>query len=122
MVLWEGHSIRGELPFLFDGRLPDLNLGTAAGASCSPGLQTRLAAVLAGQVAYSQTVNGRFKGGYITRHYGAPARGVEAVQLELAQSTYMDEDSRAYLPERAEALQRQVLRPLLETALACVAD
>ena len=61
-------------------------------------------------------VNGRFKGGYITRHYGAPDTGVEAVQLELAQHTYMDEDSFAYLPERAEALQA-VLRELLQAAL-----
>src|SRR5690606_40744014 len=64
-VLWEGHSIRGELPFLFEGRLPDMNLGTAGGASCSPALQQRLEAVLAGQDEYDFVVNGRFKGGHI---------------------------------------------------------
>ncbi|MBN8223683.1 MAG: N-formylglutamate deformylase [Xanthomonadales bacterium] len=115
-VLWEGHSIRGTLPFLFDGALPDLNLGTAAGTSCRPQLQQRLAAVLAGQGGYSHVVNGRFKGGYITRHYGDPETGVDAVQLELAQRTYMDEESFEYLPQRAGELQ-VVLRRLLEAAL-----
>lgn len=116
-LLWDGHSIRGELPFLFEGRLPDLNLGTASGTSCTPALQARLASVLASQTRYSHVINGRFKGGYITRHYGNPARGVEAIQLELAQSTYMDEGTASYLPERAERLERIVLRPLLEAAL-----
>ena len=115
-VLWEGHSIRGTLPFLFDGALPDLNLGTAAGASCRPQLQQRLAAVLEGQGQYSHVVNGRFKGGYITRHYGDPAAGVDAVQLEIAQRAYMDEDSFAYLPEKAQKLQGVITR-LLEAAL-----
>jgi len=116
-VLWEGHSIRGTLPFLFEGALPDLNLGTAGGASCSPALRQRLAAVLAGQDGYSHVVDGRFKGGYITRHYGAPEAGVDAVQLELAQRTYMDEDSFDYLPERAARLQ-PLLRALLQAVLA----
>jgi N-formylglutamate deformylase len=116
-VLWEGHSIRGTLPFLFDGALPVLNLGTAAGASCTAALQQRLAAVLAAQDDYSHVVNGRFKGGYITRHYGVPETGVEAVQLEIAQHAYMDEDSFEYLPQKAERLQR-LIRALLEAALA----
>ena len=116
VLLWEGHSIRGTLPFLFDGALPDLNLGTAAGTSCRPQLQQRLAAVLAGQGGYSHVVNGRFKGGYITRHYGAPETGVDAVQLELAQRTYMDEESFEYLPQRAGELQ-VVLRRLLQAVL-----
>ena len=117
MVLWEGHSIRGEVPFLFDGRLPDLNLGTAGGASCSPVLQARLEAVLSAQSNYDWVANGRFKGGYITRHYGAPARGVDAVQLEISQRNYMDEASFAWDDARASRLQA-VLRALLETALA----
>ena len=116
-VLWEGHSIRGTLPFLFEGALPDLNLGTAAGASCRADLQQRLAAVLDGQGEYTHVVNGRFKGGYITRHYGDPEIGVDAVQLEIAQRAYMDEDSFEYLPERAAKLQ-VVIRRLLEAALA----
>ena len=115
-LLWEAHSIRGEVPFLFEGRLPDLNLGTAGGASCSPGLQARLEAVLAAQDRYDFVVNRRFKGGYITRHYGDPARGIDAVQLEISQRTYMDEDSFAWDQARAGALQR-LLRQLLDDAL-----
>jgi N-formylglutamate deformylase len=113
VVLWEGHSIRSEVPFLFDGRLPDLNVGTAGGASCSPGLQAKLESVLAGQSDYTWVANGRFKGGHITRHYGAPADGVDAIQLELAQSTYMDEAGGRYDRERAARL-RPLLRALLE--------
>lgn len=112
VVLWEGHSIKGELPFLFDGRLPDLNLGTANGTSCSAELQARLEAVLAGQGHYSHIVNGRFKGGHITRHYGDPANGIDAVQLEISQRIYMDEVSVAYEEEKALPVQR-ILRALL---------
>ncbi|MGB4858981.1 MAG: N-formylglutamate deformylase [Dokdonella sp.] len=116
VVLWEAHSIRSVLPFLFDGRLPDINLGTAAGASCSTPTQQRLQAVLDAQDRYTHVVNGRFKGGYITRQYGQPAVGVDAIQLELAQLNYIDEDSYEYLPDRAELLQ-SLIRSLLETAL-----
>ena len=115
-VLWEGHSIRGVVPFLFEGRLPDLNLGTAAGASCSPGLQSRLEAVLAAQDEYDWVANGRFKGGHITRHYGDPGNGIDAVQLEISQRNYMDETSFDWDEGKAARLQR-VLRALLEAAL-----
>ena len=115
-VLWEGHSIRGVVPFLFEGRLPDLNLGTAAGASCSPGLQSRLEAVLASQDEYDWVANGRFKGGHITRHYGDPGNGIDAVQLEISQRNYMDETSFDWDEGKAARLQR-VLHALLEAAL-----
>lgn len=116
VVLWDGHSIRGEVPFLFDGRLPDLNLGTAGGASCAPALQARLEGLLAAQRDYDWVANGRFRGGYITRHYADPARGIDAVQLETSQRAYMDEDSFAMREDRAAALQ-QLLRRLLEAAI-----
>ena len=116
VVLWEGHSIRGVVPFLFEGRLPDFNLGTANGATCAPALQERLAAILEARDEYSHVVNGRFKGGHITRHYGRPREGISTVQLELAQLNYMDEDSFAYVPERAQRTQR-VIRELLEACL-----
>ena len=117
VALWEGHSIRGSgLPFLFEGRLPDLNLGTANGASCSPALQARLEAVLGGQVDYDWVANGRFKGGHITRHYGRPADGIEAVQLELSQRTYMDEARFDYDASKAASLQ-PLLRALLQATL-----
>ena len=118
VALWEGHSIRGSgLPFLFGGRLPDLNLGTANGASCAPALQSRIEALLAAQDGYDWVVNGRFKGGHITRHYGDPAGGVDAVQLEISQRTYMDEDSFEYDEAKAARLQ-PLLRALLEATLA----
>jgi N-formylglutamate deformylase len=116
VVLWEGHSIRSVVPFLFDGELPDFNLGTSGGASCSVALQSRLVEVLAAAREHTYVVNGRFKGGYITRHYGEPKQDIEAVQLELAQLNYMDEDTFEYLDELAAKTQR-VLRALLE---ACI--
>lgn len=116
-LLWEGHSIRGTCPFLFEGRLPDLNLGTAAGASCAPAAQARLEAALAAQDAFDWVANGRFKGGYITRHYGDPVNGVDAVQLEISQRIYMDEDSFAWDDARAARTQA-VLRALLDAFLA----
>ena len=118
VVLWEGHTIRGsDLAFLFEGRLPDLNLGTADGRSCSPALQARLEAVLAAQDDFDWIANGRFKGGYITRHYAALDAGIDAVQLEMSQRLYMDEDSFDYDDARAPRAQA-VIRRLLEAALA----
>ncbi len=115
--LWEGHSIRGVVPFLFEGRLPDLNLGTAAGKSCSPLLQSRLETVLAAQADFDFVVNGRFKGGYITREYGDPAQAIDAVQLEISQRIYMDEASFEW--DEAKAARTQgVLRELIAQMLA----
>ncbi len=90
-VLVDGHSIRGEVPRFFAGRLPDLNLGTADGASCAPSLQSLAGGVVASAHPLTHVVNGRFKGGWITRWYGRPADGVHALQLEIAQRCYMDE-------------------------------
>lgn len=113
VVLWEGHSIRSEVPMLFDGRLPDFNLGTASGESCSPSLQSALEGVMAAQHQFSHVTNGRFKGGFITRYYGQPSAGVHAVQLELSQLNYMDEDSFAYEAGKARAVQDVVERLLM---------
>jgi len=112
-VLWEGHSIRSEVPMLFDGRLPDLNLGTSDGRSCRADVLDRLIELLKGQSDYSWVANGRFKGGYITRHYGRPDQGIDAIQLELAQVTYMDERSQRYDAVRAGRLQAVLSRLLL---------
>lgn len=117
VVVWEGHSIRSVVPFLFDGRLPDFNLGTAGGASCGPELQARLESILAAQSRFSHIVNGRFRGGYITRHYSDLPRGVQTVQLELAQLNYMDEHSFDYRADLAAPTQA-LIRQLLEATLA----
>jgi N-formylglutamate deformylase len=108
VVLWDGHSIRSEVPMLFDGRLPDFNLGTADGASCAAPLQARLGAVLQALSGFSHAINGRFKGGWITRNYGVPKSGVHAVQLELAQRCYMDEQSLAWDEGLAGSVQRAI--------------
>lgn len=117
VVLFDGHSIRSELPWLFDGRLPDLNLGTASGSSCAPALRTALSGVLAAQADYSVAVDGRFKGGHITRFYGRPADGVHAVQLEMTWRCYMDEvPPFAWHDGRAAAVQ-PLLQQLVQAML-----
>jgi len=116
VILWEGHSIRSVVPFLFDGRLPDFNLGTAAGASCSAGLQRKLVHMLEVRKDYSFVINGRFQGGYITRHFGKPLDGVDAIQLELAQCNYMDEESFEYQEARARKVQ-EAIRGMLAACL-----
>jgi N-formylglutamate deformylase len=114
-ALFDGHSIHPRLPWLFEGTLPDLNLGTAAGTSCDAGLRDALAAVVQGDARYTHAVDGRFKGGYITRRYGRPEARVHAVQLEMTWTCYMDEDAPwGYREDRAEQV-RPVLRQLLST-------
>jgi len=117
-VLFDAHSIKSELPWLFEGRLPDLNLGTAGGASCAPELRGALGAVLAAQTQFTQVVDGRFKGGTITRRYGRPADGVHAVQLEMCWRCYMAETPPYQIdPARAAAV-LPLLRQLIEAMLA----
>jgi N-formylglutamate amidohydrolase len=94
-LLWDAHSIAGEVPALFEGVLPDLNIGTNGGLSCTADLAAAVTAV-AEASHYSCAVNGRFRGGYITRNYGAPVDGINAIQLELAQRNYMDEKNLRY--------------------------
>ena len=116
-VLWEGHSIRSELPWLFEGRLPDLNLGTAQGASCAPSLRAALQQVTSDRPNFSHVWDGRFKGGHITRQFGRPAEGIHAVQLEMVWDTYMAERPPYEVdPVRAARL-RPVLQALLQTAI-----
>ena len=116
MRCWDAHSIKSVVPRLFEGRLPDLNFGTADGASCSTQLSQALLASCSAFPQYSRILNGRFKGGYITRHYGDPVNHIHAVQLEMAQCCYMDEESFAYLPEKGLQAQ-QLLERLINTAL-----
>ena len=118
VVLWDAHSICSVLPRFFEGRLPDLNLGTADGRACAPALQAAVEAQMSSQAAYSHVSNGRFKGGWITRHYGAPQQGIHALQLELCQCTYMDETAPfAYRTDLAARVQ-----PLLQRMLAAALE
>lgn len=115
-ILWDAHSIRSEVPRLFDGRLPDLNFGTAGDTSADPPLAAALMRVADGQDDYSAVLNARFTGGYITRHYGNPAADIHAVQLELSQITYMQEDPPYAFDEERAARLRPLLQSLIETA------
>lgn len=90
VVLYDCHSIRSVIPRLFDGTLPHLNIGTNSGRSCDADLTAKIAALAAGS-GFSHVVNGRFKGGWITRQYGRSGNGVHAVQMELACRGYMRE-------------------------------
>lgn len=121
-VLFEAHSIRSEVPRFFEGRLPDFNLGTANGSSCDPHLEKLLRGVLRSAKGYTFAVNGRFKGGYNTRNYGAPAAKVHAVQLEQAQRTYMEETAPfAYDEDKAREV-KSILTQLVEIMLAWAAE
>ena len=111
VFLWDAHSIPSRVPRLFDGELPVLNLGNFDGRSCDPGIAGALARI-ADASPYSAVLNGRFKGGYITRWYGDPGNGVQAMQLELAQRAYMDEGSLEFDNARANRL-RDTLGALL---------
>jgi N-formylglutamate deformylase len=114
-VIWDAHSIASRVPRLFDGELPELNLGTYGGRSCAPPLESALFAV-AQRSAYSAVLNGRFQGGFITRHYSDVGRRIHAVQLEIAQRAYMDEVSQDYDTEKASRL-RVTLRHMIETCI-----
>ncbi len=116
-VLFDAHSIKSELPWLFEGRLPELNLGTVNGTSAAPELRDALAQVLARQTDFSHVVDGRFKGGHITRHYGRPSESWHAVQLEMCWSTYMPETAPYVLSEERAARVRPLLQQLMQTLL-----
>lgn len=116
IVLYDAHSIRSRVPRLFEGELPHFNIGTNSGASCDPWLTRGLeeACEFAG---LSWVTDGRFKGGYITRHYGQPHAGVHAIQIELACRGYMDEPEDAYTEESWPAPYDQAISEPMRAAL-----
>lgn len=121
-ILYDCHSIRSHIPFLFEGVLPDFNIGTNGGASCDPRIESIIREICLA-TGRPMAVNGRFKGGWTTRHYGQPRVGVHAIQMELAQSTYLASESPpfAYDDAKAEAL-RKPLREILLTLATFAAD
>lgn len=113
-LLYDCHSIRSVVPRLFEGTLPTVNLGTNAGASCAPALEQAVKQVCEEQDFFTHVINGRFKGGWITRHYGDPVNGVHALQVELTQSAYMAEiPPWDFMEDKANRL-RGLLRDMLK--------
>jgi N-formylglutamate deformylase len=98
VVLYEAHSIRSHVPRLFDGQLPQFNIGTNSGQTCDPALTVAVEAACDAS-GLGRVTNGRFKGGWTTRRYGQPAQGVHAIQMELACRGYMDDPIEAPTPE-----------------------
>ena len=113
VLLFDCHSIRSCLPFLFEGELPDFNLGTNNTTTCDPKFEEAAVKVCSNANGYSYVLNGRFKGGWTTRHYGNPEKGIHAIQLELSQRTYMIETAPWLYNEEKAAKLRVHLKNLL---------
>ncbi len=118
-ILYDCHSIRSRIAFLFDGTLPDFNIGTNMATTCAPQIEAATARICAQADGYSHVINGRFKGGWTTRHYGRPAEGFHAIQMELAQSTYLAQETPPWIYDTAKAGR---LRPHLASILTALAD
>jgi len=114
-ILYDCHSIRSRVPYLFDGKLPDFNIGTNSGSSCDQAIESAVQGVCAAAADYSAVSNGRFKGGWTTRHYGEPGHGFHAIQMELAQCNYMlERNPWSYADDKAAKL-RVILAEILQT-------
>lgn len=119
-ILWDAHSIKSRIPNLFEGELPNLNIGTNSGESC-PNSITESIHKVANDSGFSVVINDRFKGGYITRHYGKPAENVFAIQMEIAQRTYMNELTLSY-DERLSKKLTPILKLMLDTFIVNSAE
>lgn len=118
-ILYDCHSIRSRIPFLFGGVLPDLNIGTNDGSTCAENLQSGVVDICAKSKAYSYVLNHRFKGGWTTRHYGRPSENLHAIQMELAQSTYLGAETAPWTYDETKAAQ---LWPVLQEILYALAN
>ena len=116
-ILYDCHSIRSNIPFLFDGVLPDFNIGTNLGTTCDAKITSAVQEICSAAKGYTSIVNGRFKGGWTTRHYGQPEHGTHAIQMELAQSTYLAAESAPWTYDHARA---DALRPHLKEILTAL--
>lgn len=114
-ILYDCHSIRSHIPFLFEGKLPDFNVGTDMGKTCDPRIEAATVEVTQNASGYTSILNGRFKGGWTTRHYGKPETGIHAIQMELAQSTHLATEAAPFDYDRAKADKlRMYLKTILE--------
>ena len=114
-VLYDCHSIRSLVPFLFEGRLPDFNIGTDGGRTCDPAIEAAVVEVAVAAQGYTHVLNGRFKGGWTTRHYGRPETGVHAIQMELAQASHLAAEAPPFAYDAAKAERLRVhLKTILE--------
>ena len=113
-ILYDCHSIRSQVPYLFDGKLPDFNIGSNSGQSCDPAIERAVQSACKAAADYTTVSNGRFKGGWTTRHYGAPERGVHAIQMELAQCNYMQEAPPWQYDQRKAQRLRVILAAILQ--------
>ncbi|MCW1952251.1 MAG: N-formylglutamate deformylase [Octadecabacter sp.] len=113
-ILYDCHSIRSDIPFLFDGTLPVLNIGTNLGATCDAGIAQAVEGISTSS-GHDTVVNARFKGGWTTRRYGQPQNGLHAIQMEIAQRAYLEQEAPPwrYSSRKAENL-RNILRPILQ--------
>lgn len=118
VVLYDCHSIRSSIPFLFDGVLPDFNIGTNEGITAAAEIEAGVLRICEAAEGYRTVLNGRFKGGWTTRHYGRPADGQHAIQMELAESTYLTEEAPSWIYDAAKSDRlRRHLRDILETLI-----
>lgn len=120
-ILYDCHSIRSNIPFLFEGTLPDFNIGTNLGATCAPQIETTVQDICARASGYTSTTNGRFKGGWTTRHYGRPLDGFHAIQMELAQSTYLNTETAPWAYDTDKSARLRVHLSSILTQLASLA-
>ncbi|MDU9006069.1 N-formylglutamate deformylase [Sedimentitalea todarodis] len=120
-ILYDCHSIRGDIPFLFDGTLPDFNIGTNSGTTCDRRIEAATWEICAQATGYTRILNGRFKGGWTTRHYGQPQSGIHAIQMELAQSTYLAQETAPWSYDEGKAARLRVHLKTILTKLAALA-
>ena len=114
-ILYDCHSIRSVCPFLFEGKLPDFNIGTDNGKTCDPLMEQEVSAICQAAEGYTTVTNGRFRGGWTTRHYGRPGEGVHAIQMELAQATHLKSETPPFDQDGEKSAKlRKVLQQILQ--------
>nr|WP_306266152.1 N-formylglutamate deformylase [Pararhizobium sp. IMCC3301] len=118
-ILYDCHSIRSEIPFLFDGLLPIFNIGTNNATTCAAEIEQAVLAICSNAAGFDHVLNGRFKGGWTTRHYGVPEQGVHALQMEIAQRAYMNEQAPWTYRDDLAAQIRPHLSKILRALAAC---